>query len=73
MKKLTLTSVILSCLLLSVNGAAQGFKVYPGATKLEKESAEATKNLPNGGESSVYVTKDSYEKVVAFYQGIGQE
>ncbi len=61
-----------------ITGAtAQGFKLYPGATKYTppdtKETREAMKALPPGTTSTAYITKDSFEKVVAFYKGFGKE
>jgi hypothetical protein len=57
--------------------AAQSFKVYPGAKKLvspeTKESKEASASLPAGTEINSYLTDDSFEKVVAFYKGLGKE
>ena len=73
MRKLRIASLALTVMLAVASGSAQGFKVYPGATKLEKESAEIAKTLPAGTEGSVYVTNDSYDKVVTFYRGIGKE
>lgn len=73
MKKLTIAGAVLSIFLAAIGGAAQTFKVYPGAKKLDNESAEIGKTLPAGSEGSVYVTNDSYDKVVAFYKGIGKE
>ncbi len=56
---------------------AQGFKVYPGATKYTppdtEETREMQKMVPPGTEASHYTTNDSFEKVVAFYKGLGQE
>jgi len=73
MQKLKIAVFALTVALLAISAAGQTFKVYPGAKKLEKESAEIAKTLPAGSEGSVYVTNDSYEKVVAFYKGIGKE
>ena len=56
---------------------SQGFKTYPGATKYTppdtEETREAKKALPPGTVSTSYLTNDSFEKVVAFYKGLGQE
>jgi hypothetical protein len=57
--------------------AAQGFKVYPGATKFTppdtEETREALKALPPGTEATYYITNDSFEKVAAFYRGFAKE
>lgn len=57
--------------------AGQGFKVYPGATKIAPPDTEQTravmKALPPGTEASYYLTDDSFEKVVAFYKGLAKE
>jgi len=57
--------------------AAQGFKVYPGATKYTppdtEENREMLKAIPAGTVATAYITNDSFEKVVAFYKGLGQE
>ena len=56
---------------------AQGFKVYPGATKYTppdtEETREALKLVPAGTVATHYVTNDSFEKVVEFYKALGQE
>lgn len=57
--------------------AAQGFKVYPGASKFtppdNEETREALKALPPGTEATYYITNDSFEKVAAFYRGFAKE
>jgi hypothetical protein len=62
---------------IAASGAAgQASKVYPGAKKFTpdtKETEEAAKALPPGTEASIYMTDDSFEKVVAFYKGIAKE
>jgi hypothetical protein len=56
---------------------AQGFKIYPGATKYTppdtEQNREMKKALPPGTVATSYVTNDSFEKVVAFYKGFAQE
>jgi hypothetical protein len=71
--KLRIACIVVSVLLIANSGFAQAFKVYPGATKLAKESEEASKLLAGSGEGSVYTTADSYDKVVAFYKGFAKE
>jgi hypothetical protein len=64
-------------LMVAAGATAQRFKSYPGSTKYtppdSEETREAKKALPPGTESNIYLTNDSYEKVVAFYKGLGQE
>lgn len=50
-------------------GIAEELKVFPGSRLDEKAGAEASKAVP-GKISEVYVTSESYAKVVAFYKGI---
>lgn len=69
---------VLATLLLTIAVMyAQGFKIYPGATKYTPpdttETREMQKLIPPGTEGSHYTTNDSFEKVVAFYKGLGQE
>lgn len=56
---------------------AQGFKIYPGATKYTppdtEQNREMKRALPPGTVATSYVTNDSFEKVVAFYKGFAQE
>ena len=70
-------SFALLILALTTGAAAQGFKIYPGATKYTppdtKETREARAALPPGTTSTIYTTNDSFEKVVAFYKGFGKE
>jgi len=62
---------------LTIGAAGQGFKPYPGATKYTppdtKENREMMKAMPPGTTSTAYITKDAYEKVVAFYKGSAKE
>lgn len=69
---------VLATLLLTISFLyAQDFKVYPGAAKYTppdtEETREMQKLIPPGTESSHYTTNDSFEKVAAFYKGVGQE
>jgi hypothetical protein len=60
----------------AVGAAGQAFKVYPGAKKYTpdtKETQDAAKSLPPGTEATIYLTDDSFEKVAAFYKGMGKE
>jgi hypothetical protein len=62
---------------LTTAAAGQGFKPYPGATKYTppdtKENREMMKAIPAGTTSIAYITKDPFEKVVAFYKGSAKE
>ena len=52
------------------------FKPYPGATLDKKATDEANKSVGTAEQScklSVYLTPDSYDKVVTFYKDLGQE
>jgi len=77
MRKLRLRSMAVVGLAVTTLVAAQGFKVYPGAKKLispeTKESKEAMASMPPGTEINSYLTDDSFDKVVAFYRGVGRE
>ncbi|MBN1164636.1 MAG: hypothetical protein JXB45_08660 [Candidatus Krumholzibacteriota bacterium] len=57
---------------------AGDFKVYPDAKldeKLTKEALEMSAGAPGADQwkIAIYTTKDSYEKVCAFYKKIGNE
>ncbi len=77
MQKHALKGLAVVVLTVTTLVAAQGFKVYPEAKKLvsleTKESKEALASLPAGTEINSYLTDDSFEKVVAFYKGLGKE
>jgi hypothetical protein len=76
MQKLRLTGATLLILAAATIVAGQGFKTYPGAKKFtpdSKETKEVLESLPAGTEISVYLTDDSFEKVVAFYRGFAKE
>mgnify|MGYP001568033131 CR=1 FL=1 len=51
---------------------AAGFKSYPGAKLDESASATASK-VQSGTQVEVYITKDGFEKVSAFYKGLCKE
>ncbi len=56
--------------------AAAEFKLYPGAgTDAWSDEAQRSARavLPPGTDSDVFVTRDAYEKVYAFYKQSGQE
>ena len=69
--KLAAVSVLV--LVMATGVAAQGIKVYPGATQFTPPSSEkATQAMPPGVTETIYFTDDSYSKVVAFYQNLGK-
>jgi hypothetical protein len=73
---LSFASVALLIFALNAEGAGQGFKPYPGAVKYTpdtKETRVAMQSLPPGTTSTVYLTNDSFEKVVAFYKASAKE
>jgi hypothetical protein len=53
------------------------FKLYPGSKTEEKETQEArelaAKSKMGNSKGTVYTTKDSFEKVMAFYKDLGKE
>jgi hypothetical protein len=77
MHTLKFASLALLIFALTTGAAAQGFKPYPGATKYTppdtKENREMMKAIPAGTTSTAYITKDPFEKVVAFYKGSAKE
>ncbi len=77
MQKISLTGVAIAVLAVTAVVAGEGFKIYPGASKYtppdSKETREALKALPPGTEATIYLTNDSFEKVVAFYKGFAKE
>ena len=72
-----LVSFVLLVFALSTGADAQGFKLYPGATKYTppdtKDTRDAMKSLPPGTTTTAYITNDSFEKVVAFYKSSAKE
>lgn len=55
---------------------ASQFKVYPGATldeKATKEARELAAQVKKAGSSTIYTTKDSFQKVALFYKELGKE
>jgi hypothetical protein len=77
MRTLKLASLAVLIVALTTGAAGQGFKPYPGATKYTppdtRETRDAIKALPLGTTSTAYITKDSFEKVAAFYKGFAKE
>lgn len=61
----------------STPAAAKGFEPYPGATAYTPPETEETKQfvsqLRPGTTITAYFTNDPFDKVVAFYRGIGKE
>jgi hypothetical protein len=75
MRTLKFASLALVIFALPTAAAGQGFKLYPGATKSPdtKVPQEVMKSLPPGTTTATYLTKESFEKVVAFYKGFAKE
>jgi hypothetical protein len=77
MRTLKFASLALLMLALATGAAGQHFKPYPGATKYTppdtEENRELMKALPADTTATAYLTKDSFEKVVAFYKGSAKE
>ena len=63
-------------LALTAGAAEEAFKLYPGASKYTPPDTAETRQwasaLPPGMKITAYVTNDSFEKVVAFYRGLGR-
>jgi hypothetical protein len=75
MRTLKFASLALLIVALTTTAAGQGFQLYPGATKSPNTKAppEVINSLPPGTTTATYLTKDSFEKVVAFYKGFARE
>jgi hypothetical protein len=62
---------------LAASAAGAGFKLYPGATKYTppdtEENRQFTSSLRPGTTITAYLTKASFEDVVAFYKGFAKE
>lgn len=77
MRRTTVGGILAVSLVMTAVALAQGFKVYPGAKPYtppdSEQTREAAKMMPAGMQQTIYLTDDSYDKVVAFYKGIGKE
>ncbi len=77
MRNKTVLIGMMFCLAIARVAIAQGFKVYPGAKKFTpaetEASREAAKQIPPGMTQTSYMTDDAFEKVAAFYKGVGKE
>lgn len=72
-KAFTMVIVLMACIFSTIAHAGE-FKVYPDASADEKATEEANKiSLGHKITSTIYTTKDSFEKVIAFYKGIARE
>ena len=72
--KIKFADLVILVLALATFVAGQGFKAYPGAKKLPPATADAAPgSTAAGAEINSYLTDDSFEKVVAFYKGLGKE
>ncbi len=63
-------------LVFQTTSSAAQFKPYPGAavdSKASKEAAEIAKGAGLTGKTTIYTTRDSFEKVFAFYKGAAKE
>jgi hypothetical protein len=62
---------------LAAAAAAEGFKLYPGAVRYTPPDTEQnrkfTETLRPGLKIDAYFTKDPFDKVLAFYKGLGRE
>ena len=77
MTRRKMTGLVAASLMMALVTVGQGFKIYPGAKKYTppdtEETREAAKSMPPGTVSTIYLSDDAYEKVSAFYKGIGKE
>ncbi len=76
MKRWMYETVFLMVLCCPVLGFASQFKVYPGASldeKATREARELAAQAKQVGKSSIYTTKDSFQKVALFYKELGKE
>jgi hypothetical protein len=62
---------------LSAGGGEKAFKLYPGATQYTPPDTEETRQFTSAlrpdTKITAYLSNDSFEKVVAFYRGLGKE
>jgi hypothetical protein len=73
MSKRTLVFIAVLILTMTIAVAGQGFKVYPGATIYTPPVTKDSPKAPAGTQITDYVTNDSFESVVAFYNQLGKE
>jgi len=71
MRRATSVSWIVAALVLSAAGGTTAFKPYPGAA-VDKKATQEAKELAEG-DVAIYTTRDSFEKVVAFYKPLARE
>ena len=61
---------------LTAGAAEEGLKLYPGATKYTPPDSEEIRKwasaLPPGTTIIAYLSNDSFERVLAFYRGLGR-
>ena len=73
----TRAAAALAALTLTAAAGAADFKLYPGAVKYTPPDTESNRqfesSLRPGLTVTAYFTKDSFEKVLAFYKGLGRE
>ncbi len=61
---------------LQTTSSAAGFKLYPGAKpdgRANRDANGMAKQMKMPGNSKIYTTSDSFEKVAAFYKEIAKE
>jgi hypothetical protein len=72
-----LAAAALTASVLMAGAGAAEFKPYPGAVKYTPPETEANQRFTNalrpGLTITAYFSNDSFEKVVAFYKGLGRE
>ncbi len=72
----TIALAFLASLALHPPASAAQFKPYPGAavdSKASKEAADIAKEAGMTGKTTIYTTRDPFEKVCAFYKGMAKE
>ena len=73
MNRLNFAATFALLLAMATGMSAQGFQVYPGATKFTPPATEkALQAMPPNARETIYFTHDSFEKVVAFYKDLGK-
>jgi len=76
MQELRAVLSVLGILAIVILAQAGDFNAYPGATLDERATSDANDLSRKSGMSSkvtVYTTSDPFERVAAFYKGIGKE
>lgn len=74
--KRTIALAFLASLVFLTVASADQFKPYPGAVvdaKASKDATDTAKEAGMTGKTTIYATRDSFEKVYAFYKGTAKE